>query len=1096
MPSTYNFSGAPDTGFVFLENQSSYYFAGDSNLSYWPSFTNGIATTVLPPPFAGSPYIAEVFTNGYDAAAATLTSSVNLILTLNPDSAAFDTPVYLSNDSQVAAFGGDGLAGVTYTSAGDLWINNTQSTIAIPFNLVNDFAFPTFVLFAGYNLSDNVSINNFSIASSSSSYYSYRGTFTSYGWSQGYYFNFGSGNFDVTNVSILGNSTLYYGGSYPLAAVEWWATTGTESATNIMSTGDNFGVDDFYSNNVYLDNITSETGANAAYVQDAYGVYAYNITANGTDYNFVPSYGIILDDVAEATIFGTNATNGGLGIYMEYVEGFYILGLNATGGSIGLEMYDTGFGDIDDLYVNDSYGVYADAWFVVYSDHWTFTNGAEAGSLFFGEDDEGLYNVTVSDSTGLYLYVAANLTVQGVTASGPDTVGVEVVNGFDTYYSNVSASDQAIGAYTQGEGGIYTTNVTAWNISSTTGALGLGVIEGVNINVTNVSASDKGLGALVESSDNATVENATTTNIGVAVGIIDDDDVYVLNVNSTSAVAGPEYFTGTVFNNVPNAAVVVIHTGFVSVIGVSAYNSGYAVYINESGFLYVDNVTSWYAQVGIQYNGGGYADLDQSFLFGSQLGIDLNNTTQVYLEANTVEASVGYGVSVTYSSNDSVAGNNFVANNGASTDGTFSSAHVQANVMASTDIWFNYTASTGNYWSDWSSGTYAVAPGFADASPVAAFITNWLEFDETGLPAGTVWGFTLDTITYTTSAQLVFIPSWSLGDPDLGYVVNAPFGYTASPPSGSVPYTGTDVTVTIAFSAILYMVSFDETGLPSGTAWSVTFDGSLGTDSTGTIVFAASDGGYTYTIGSVAGYTALPNSGSVTVSGADKTIDIAFTAVKYTVSFTESGLPVGTSWSVTLGTQTTPGSGTSIQFSEPNDTYTFTIAPVAGYAANVTTGSVIVDGAAKTVQIGFTAVTPVTYSVTFTETGLTSGTWSVTLAGTAETEPAGTAIVFTGLSNNTYSYSIGAVTGYTSSPASSSVIVDGSSQSVTVAFTAVSTPPAPSGTSGPLYPGLGDHRPRDRADHRRPPGGPVPARTRWSDLGAARGQGRHQPPTP
>src|SRR5208282_2382006 len=143
-------------------------------------------------------------------------------------------------------------------------------------------------------------------------------------------------------------------------------------------------VDDFYSNGISLFNITSETGANAAYVQDADEVEAAFITANGTDLNGVPSYGLILEYVDDAYIYATNATNGGLGIYLANVGGFEIEGLSVTGGSIGLEMYDSGDAIIYNLYVNDSYGVYADFYGDVDLINWTFTNGAEAGSLYEG----------------------------------------------------------------------------------------------------------------------------------------------------------------------------------------------------------------------------------------------------------------------------------------------------------------------------------------------------------------------------------------------------------------------------------------------------------------------------------------------------------------------------------------------------------------------------------------------------------------------------------------------------------------------------------------------------------------------------------------
>ncbi|MEM3325620.1 MAG: S53 family peptidase, partial [Thermoplasmata archaeon] len=67
--------------------------------------------------------------------------------------------------------------------------------------------------------------------------------------------------------------------------------------------------------------------------------------------------------------------------------------------------------------------------------------------------------------------------------------------------------------------------------------------------------------------------------------------------------------------------------------------------------------------------------------------------------------------------------------------------------------------------------------------------------------------------------------------------------------------------------------------------------------------------------------------------------------------------------------------------------------------------------------------TPTTYTVTFTESGLPSGTsWSVTFNSNTKSSTTNT-ISFTGIANGTYSYSVGAVSGYTASPSSGTITV-------------------------------------------------------------------------
>ena len=153
----------------------------------------------------------------------------------------------------------------------------------------------------------------------------------------------------------------------------------------------------------------------------------------------------------------------------------------------------------------------------------------------------------------------------------------------------------------------------------------------------------------------------------------------------------------------------------------------------------------------------------------------------------------------------------------------------------------------------------------------------------------------------------------------------------------------------------------------------------------------------------------------------------SFTSTSYDVKFTETGLPSGTSWSVTLNGATQSSTSSTITFTEPNGKYDYT-ATEAGSAS--TSGSFLINGSKLTVTVAF-------YKATFKEKGLLSGTiWTVTVNGTPRTSKASatvSTIVFY-LAKGTYSYTVNA-TGYTAKPSMGAVPVNGLKVWTTVKFT-------------------------------------------------------------
>jgi len=184
-----------------------------------------------------------------------------------------------------------------------------------------------------------------------------------------------------------------------------------------------------------------------------------------------------------------------------------------------------------------------------------------------------------------------------------------------------------------------------------------------------------------------------------------------------------------------------------------------------------------------------------------------------------------------------------------------------------------------------------------------------------------------------------------------------------------------------------------------------------------------------------------PSSGDIYVSNeftSSISILSSVTVTTYPVTFIESGLTPSTTWGVTLNGAPNSSATTHIGFTEPNGNYPFTVGSVAGYVANATSGEVAVAGSPATVYIAFTAQSsPTSYPVTFNETGLPTGTqWAISLTPSISGNSPATApasIVFNA-PNASYTFTVGAVNGYSASPSSSSVVVAGHPVYQTIAF--------------------------------------------------------------
>lgn len=159
----------------------------------------------------------------------------------------------------------------------------------------------------------------------------------------------------------------------------------------------------------------------------------------------------------------------------------------------------------------------------------------------------------------------------------------------------------------------------------------------------------------------------------------------------------------------------------------------------------------------------------------------------------------------------------------------------------------------------------------------------------------------------------------------------------------------------------------------------------------------------------------------------------------YNVTFTESGLPSGQQWSVSLnGGAPASSTGTTITASLPNGTFAFVVASV-GYGATPTFGNVTVAGAVVTQSVAFAVLPVPDYTFVFFASFSTVGaTWSVTLNGVTNSTT-GNSVSFylpNATSLDTFTWYANA-TGYTASPAAGNLQLGagGTGKSVSITFT-------------------------------------------------------------
>ena len=148
---------------------------------------------------------------------------------------------------------------------------------------------------------------------------------------------------------------------------------------------------------------------------------------------------------------------------------------------------------------------------------------------------------------------------------------------------------------------------------------------------------------------------------------------------------------------------------------------------------------------------------------------------------------------------------------------------------------------------------------------------------------------------------------------------------------------------------------------------------------------------------------ASPSLGPAMFAGRSGTGTSIATQVTYPVTFTESGLPSGTNWSMSLNETTRSSVSSTITFAEPNGTYPLYTWDVKGYTSYANVSTLRVNGTPITVTVSYFPPRDAGFFyVTFDQTGLALNVyWTVEICAIInETEHCGMSQNFFGPTHN------------------------------------------------------------------------------------------------
>lgn len=635
-----------------------------------------------------------------------------------------------------------------------------------------------------------------------------------------------------------------------------------------------------------------------------------------------------------------------------------------------------------------------------------YSQDAYFGSVMLGSNYTSLVDTTITSSTALLGDVfdgANNTLIKGLIL-------------------NASAAESAV-LVEPASGGTITNNtfidntVTIWNPTSGTGSMNAvsfnstGTVSGNKIMVNN--AGGPAIGLFVQGKNIAVGNNKITlmhdsqgyssTGI-VAQGNNLEFTGNTLNLSGKNVSGISELSAGTTYSKVSENSIYINGTDFSQGIVLNGssqnVNSNYIrMYTGPSntgitGYaqapanlsdlsvvdnsLFIDNGTS----TGISLNAstaiqnalikGNAVEFNSTTNFGKSMGMSLSSLNNSLVSMNTYGSNNGgalIGLNVSNSTNSTVTGNilnsggeygyqilrsnnitfsqnfvtgfmgaiNFIDTGNSTFYGNTANGSINPFLVFGSDNltiyhnnFINYAASPpaeiggsknillnlsyplgGNYWDSATSDKYSgpnqnikgsdgindtsftPATGFIDYYPLVKPWTNpRAVFNETGLLPGSTWSVTFNGQTKTSSSNNIVFDIVNGTYQNYAYTVHTTNGYNGGGQSGTFQYTGNNSFTTSTTYIPKYVFNISETGLPTGTAWGVSINGTQHTITSSSYAVVANNGtSFTYRAYNTTLYYATPSSGSTTLAGSNVTVNVVYKHWAYIVAdFNQTGI--------------------------------------------------------------------------------------------------------------------------------------------------------------------------------------------------------------
>lgn len=275
----------------------------------------------------------------------------------------------------------------------------------------------------------------------------------------------------------------------------------------------------------------------------------------------------------------------------------------------------------------------------------------------------------------------------------------------------------------------------------------------------------------------------------------------------------------------------------------------------------------------------------------------------------------------------------------------------------------------GNYWWNYNGvkpfdDYYQISNGIGDNVPLVA--PNFVTF--TGIDVPTYYGmdvnFNGDSVfsmlgTNTITLNLLdgnyqyTVPSINTTYGGASYDYLSTTSYIPSPSSGMLSLSGGQYFIFPYFTPN-YLVIFNANNLPSGASWQLTLsNGQSYTSTSSSINFYLTNGTYSWTASATGSSASF--GGTFQIEGFPIIQSIYFSTVTINtpLQVVESGLPLGTQWSLDLNGQSYSSSSGSLSMSLKNGNYNFQIPQENGYRPLPASGQFYANGENITLIIQF-----------------------------------------------------------------------------------------------------------------------------------------------